>query len=67
MGKLRPGGGGASGEMAEQVGAELGACRTEALPSPLETWPSLEPGVAFLRQAAGIPVVTNGNVTSRQP
>lgn len=50
-----------------ESGAELGACRTKALPSPLETWPSLEPGVAFLRQAAGIPVVTNGNVTSRQP
>ena len=46
---------GASRELAaELVGAELGACQAEApLLSPLETWPLLEPEVAFLSRLPG--------------
>lgn len=46
---------GASRELAaELVGAELGACQAEApLLSPLETWPWLEPEVAFLSRLPG--------------
>lgn len=29
---------------------------------PVKAWPSLQPRVAFLHQAARIPAVTNGNV-----